>query len=81
MQRQFSEQHATERRLSRQLEESSRRLSETDSRVKHHKAAIKGGRREKVPDDRQENREDELMLPKLSQAPEPSYFPPRRAHR
>ena len=78
MQRQFSEQHATEQRLSKQLEESSQRLSETDSRVKHHTATVKGGRSEKVVDSRHEYREDELTLPEIPQAPNASHFPPRR---
>lgn len=68
MQRQFSEQHMTERRLSRQLEDSCRSLLETESRLKAHTATIKGGRKHSKTELQQMEEEKPFKLPKISQA-------------
>jgi predicted transcriptional regulator with HTH domain len=72
MQRQFSEQHTAEQKVSRQLEESGRQLSEMGSRVKGHAANIKGRRISltTVHDGEQE----QVSLPVIAQAPERVQF-------
>lgn len=79
MQRQFSEQHMTERKVSRQLEESQQRLLEMGSRVKEHAADIRGTRcrisRTMVHHGGMEE-EEQVALPAIVQPPVPEE-PPR----
>lgn len=66
MQRQFSEQHATEQRVSSQLEESGQRLLEMDSRVKEHIANIKGVCHKISRTTLRQEEEEQVTLPTLA---------------